>query len=111
MIRPDAAGLDIRGQVVFALDRRAGGSAHDRELADVRQRVGDGALEQLLFRAFAQAWSIFARTSEQCVESGRRREKALNVGVPRLRRRVVPRLFPLDDQLKDARTYPILRKK
>ena len=51
LVRADAAGRDLGDEVVFAADRCAGQQAERGKLADVREGVGQRALEQLLGRA------------------------------------------------------------
>src|SRR3954451_7213922 len=48
LIRVHAANRDFRARIVLALDWRARQSPQQRELADVGERVGDGALKQPL---------------------------------------------------------------
>src|SRR4051794_30650855 len=45
LLRSEAARDDVRAVVVLAAHRRAGGAAQHHQLADVRERVGNRALE------------------------------------------------------------------
>ena len=71
--------------VIFAANGRAGQTAKDGELADVRQRIRHGALEYLL--------GLFA---ERCargqvsIERGQRFVESLDALLPRHHRRIVP---------------------
>src|SRR5262249_4844346 len=88
--RPPPAGDDVGAGVVLGLDFRAGQAAQHRELADVRQRVGDRALEDAL------GWDGERRLRRQVVvEALHGREKAFDLAVPFERRRIVPRLGAL----------------
>lgn len=49
MVRAYAAGGDFGHGVVFSLDGEAGEAAEHRQLADVSQRIGDGALEEFFY--------------------------------------------------------------
>ena len=51
LLRADAAGDDIRLRVIFAANWRAGEAPEQRQLADVRQRIGDRALKEFFRRA------------------------------------------------------------
>ena len=50
LLEADVAGGDFGFEIVFALHRGAGESAEHGDLADVRQRVGNGALEEAFVR-------------------------------------------------------------
>src|SRR5205814_5644927 len=52
LFQADAAGDDVRPEVAFAANGRAGEAPEHGDLADVRERVRDGALEELLDRRF-----------------------------------------------------------
>src|SRR5262249_30874268 len=110
LIRRDPPRLDVRHKIVLALDGCTGGAAHDRELADVRERVGDGSLKEVLFRAVTQSRRGLPRTGEQRVEFGRGSEKALHVGVPRLDGRVVPRLLAFGDRRRPVHQIANVRE-
>src|SRR5438034_142671 len=88
LLRADAAGDDVRLEIVLARDRRAGEAAEHRELAAVRDRIGDRALEELLL--VAREGSV---GREKVVEFLRGGEETFAFGGPRLRRRVVPLPF------------------
>lgn len=47
LIGADASGGNLRFEIVFALDGLAGETAEQRELTDVRESIGDRALEEL----------------------------------------------------------------
>src|ERR1700683_1684383 len=50
-LSPHAPGRDIRLEIILAANRRTGQAAQNRQLAHVRECVGDGSLEQLLSRS------------------------------------------------------------
>src|ERR1051325_11719204 len=51
LIRADAARVDFCARVIFPLHRLAGDPAEHRDLADVREGVGNWALEHSLARS------------------------------------------------------------
>src|SRR5258708_2751232 len=85
-----AADDDFCRVEVLARDLGAGEPAQHRQLADVRQRVGDRALEQSLRLACER---LIRR--EVVVEPLQRVVEAGDLCVPLERRRVVPRLLAL----------------
>ena len=92
MVGADPASDDVGFQIVFAEDGRASQAAEHGDLADVIQRVGDGALE----KAFGGTVERFGR-GEAVVELLDGGEEAVNFGVPGKRCRVLPGLLALCD--------------
>src|SRR5207302_7182178 len=85
LLGPDTARDDLGDEVVFAADGRARQAAARGDLSNMRQRVGDGALEEFFCRRLQRSAGGQVR-----VEGGERGEEALHSRVPRQRRRVVP---------------------
>src|SRR2546429_2452590 len=85
LLRADTACDDIGDEVVFAADGRARQAATRGDLADLRQRVGDGTLEELFCRSHERSAG-----GQVGVEGRERGEEALDPRVPRDRRGVVP---------------------
>src|SRR5207244_7593661 len=83
---PDAADHDLGARIIFALHFRAGESAKHRELADVRERVGDGALKEALRR-----YRERSIRREVLVEASKRLEESLALAIPFERRGIGPR--------------------
>src|SRR5262249_41906382 len=86
LLAADAADRDLGAAEALGLDGRAGEAAQQRELAHVRQRVGDGTLEDHFRRELGR----LAR-GEACVELAERGEEALDVALPVAERIGVPR--------------------
>src|SRR2546430_5358337 len=85
LLHTPTPGGDLRLEVVLAANGRAGKAAHHGKLADVREGVGHGTLEQ----AFSGAPERRIR-AERGVEPRERIEESPDVGVPRLRLRLAP---------------------
>ena len=75
LLAPDAAGDDHGARVALGSHRRADHPAQERELTDVRQRIGERPLEDLLRRGLVERSSC-----EQRVELGERGEQLLAAG-------------------------------
>ena len=78
LIQPHPPDSDVGAMVIFTLHRATGHASQHRDLAHVRQSVGDGTLEQLL-RGFSER----GIRSQISVESFERREETLYFLVPR----------------------------
>ena len=86
----DTSGGDLGAEVVFPLDRRTRQSAEHRDLSDMRQRVCDRALEELL------RWKLQRQAgSEIAVESLQAGKKPLRLLIPGKRLGIVPCMFSL----------------
>src|SRR5207302_6873064 len=81
LLGPDTARDDLGDEVVFAADGRAREAAARGHLSDMRQRVGDGALEELFGRRHERSAG-----GQVGVEGRERGEEALDPCVPRERR-------------------------
>src|SRR6266567_1484626 len=92
LLEPDAAGGDVRFEIVFTFDRGAGEAAEHGDLADVIEGVGDGALEE----AFDGLMERLAG-GEIIVELFYGGKEALDFGVPRQWCGVMPGLLALGD--------------
>src|SRR5689334_15838992 len=90
LIWSDPARGDLRPEIVLSPYRRPREATERGELADVGERIGDRTLEELLGRAIQ--WGI---RSEIVIQRLDRREEAIHVAVPRLRRRFVPDVLAL----------------
>jgi hypothetical protein len=93
LVEADAAGGDVRLEIVFAFDGAAGEAAEHGDLADVVERVGDGALE----KAFGWRVERFGGC-QVIVDFFHRRKKAIDFGIPGQRCRVMPNLLALRDR-------------
>jgi hypothetical protein len=80
-------GADFGLEVVFAANRTARESAKHSELTDVRERIGDGSLKQLLG---AESTVLFI--GDVRIKRGERVEEPRDLAVPRKRAGVVPDL-------------------
>ena len=90
LFRAHAPGGDMGEKIVFAAHRAAGQAAEHSNLADVRERVGDGPLKQFLGR---KSKGFLRRQAP--VESPERGKEARDFPLPGLRRRIAPNVFPL----------------
>src|SRR6266567_2761063 len=90
LLKADAPGGDFGFEIVFALHRGAREAAKHGDLADVRERVGDGGLQKS-FRGRMQRLG----GSEVVIEFFHGRKKAIDFGAPRQRCGVVPGLLAL----------------
>lgn len=88
----NAAGDDIGFEIVLAEDGRAGEAAEHGNLADVREGVGDRALEEA-----SQSAIKWLSRSKTVVEFFYGAVEAVDFGVPRERHGVVPGLLALRD--------------
>jgi len=103
-VAPDASFRDLGDVVVLALDRHAGEPPHHGQLADVRERIGHGPLEQLRRRY------VGGRGREGGVEPRESCEEAIDVGFPRVDRRVLPRLVSFGDGGAPVHEIPHVRE-
>src|SRR5258705_2335842 len=87
LLGADASGHDLGARIVFALHVRAGKPPQHRELADMRERVGDRTLKELLRRR-----SQRRVRREIIVEPPQRRVEPLDFAAPRERLGIGPRL-------------------
>ena len=93
LLRSDAARGDIGLQIVLASNRRAGESPEHRDLPNVRQRISNRPLEQLLCRT-----SKRRITGQSLIELSQRLEEAIDFLIPRERLRVLPSLLPVGER-------------
>ncbi len=90
LLKADAPGGDFGLEIILALHRGAREAAKHGDLADVRERVGDGGLQKS-FRGRMQRLG----GSEVVIEFFHGRKKAIDFGAPRQRCGVVPGLLAL----------------
>src|ERR1700733_1585429 len=81
---------DIGPKEVLALQRSIGEAPEHGNLPDVRQGVGDGPLEQPVERSLKRS-----ATCHEVIERAQDVEEALDIQVPRLRKRFVPHVLVL----------------
>ena len=82
------AGGDVGAHVIFGADRDSGHAVQQGDLAQVREGIGYGPLEELFFGAAERNVR-----GEAGVEGRKRGEEALHFLWPRERFRIVPGLF------------------
>jgi hypothetical protein len=90
LVLTNAAGSDVRPEVIFPLYRRAGDAAKHSDLAYMVEGIGDRALEELLGGGVKR----FA-AGEVVVEILEGLEEAVDLLRPRQRLGVVPSLFAI----------------
>jgi hypothetical protein len=92
-------------EVVFAEDGGTGQAAQHGDLADVIERISDGALKQTFSRTVERF-----RRGEVIVELLQRGEEAIDLCVPRQWRGVVPSLFALRDRERPVKKIAHMRE-
>ena len=92
LAKADAAGGDVGFEIIFALDWGAGQAAEHGELANVREGVGNGALQEAFDGSVERLGG-----GQIIVEFFQGGEEAIDFGVPGEWRGVVPGLLALGD--------------
>jgi hypothetical protein len=105
LVEADASGGDVGFEIVFAFDRGAGQAAEHGDLADVREGVGDGALQE----AFDGSVEWLGR-GQVIVEPFQGGEEAFDFGVPGEWCGVVPGLLPLGDGKRPVKEITQVRE-
>src|SRR6266705_3755426 len=105
LVETHAARGDVGFEIIFAEDGRTGQAAQHGDLADVIERVRDGALKETFSRTMERL-----RRSEVIVELWQRCEKAIDLRIPRQRREVVPSLFALRDRERPVKKIAHMRE-
>src|SRR4029077_15153675 len=90
LFQAHATGCDFRAGVVLSSHRRAGQAAKHSDLSHVRERVGDGALEELLGRKLQRL--VGGQIIVECLQGSK---EALGSFVPVERLGIVPFTFSL----------------
>src|SRR6516225_8927912 len=105
LVETYAARGDVGFEIIFAENGRTGQAAQHGDLPDMIERVRDGALKKTFSRTVERL-----RRSEVIVELLERGEKAIDLGVPRQRRGLVPSLFALRDRERPVKEIAQMRE-